>query len=153
MRLLSKVMFGIASAALMVMATGLIAYGCWEFLSALVAFEPVAEPLLSGVGFVVIAIAVFDVAKFLIEEEVLAAPERGVASEARRSLTKFVSTIVIALFLEGLVVVFRVSKSNVADMIYPTFLLLTATLLIIGLGAYQRFSVTAERAEIGRAHV
>ena len=43
--------------------------------------------------------------------------------------------------------VFRVSTENVTHMIYPTFLLLTATLLIIGLGVYQKLSVTAEEAD------
>lgn len=147
MRLLAKLMFGVASAALMVMAAGLIIVGCYEFAMALVRGSPIAEPLLGGVGYVVIAIAVFDVAKFLIEEEVLAEAERGVASEARKSLTKFVSTISIALFLEGLVTVFRSSKDNVEQMIYPTFLLLTATCVVIGLGVYQRLSITAERAD------
>lgn len=147
MRLLAKLMFGVASAALMAMAFGLIIVGCYEFGSALARGAPVAEPLLGGVGYIVIAIAVFDVAKFLIEEEVLAEAERGVASEARKSLTKFVSTISIALFLEGLVTVFRASKDNVEQMIYPTFLLFTATFVVIGLGVYQRLSITAERAD------
>lgn len=147
MRMLAKIMFMTASAALMAMAAGLIIVGCWDFATALVRRESLAEPLLGGVGYVVIAIAVFDVAKFMIEEEVLTHPERGVASEARKSLTKFVSTIIIALFLEGLVTVFRASKENVEQMIYPTFLLLTATLVVVGLGVYQRLSVTAEKAE------
>ncbi len=147
MRLITKVMFTLASGALVLMATGLILLGCWQFAAALFEGGPLADPLLVGVGYIVIAIAVFDVAKFLIEEEVLTDAERGVASEARKSLTKFVSTISIALFLEGLVTVFRVSKNNVDQMIYPTLLLLTATLLVVGLGVYQRLSVTAEKAD------
>jgi putative Mn2+ efflux pump MntP len=94
---------------------------------------------------VIIAIAVFDVAKFLMEEEVVTGRERRIASEARRSLTKFISTIAIAIFLEALVTVFRVSIDRVAELIYPTFLLFAATLLIIGLGLYQRLSATVER--------
>ncbi|MBX9758496.1 MAG: GNAT family acetyltransferase [Beijerinckiaceae bacterium] len=148
MKVISKVMFSFASLALMVMAAGLILHGCWQLGAALLTGAPVADPLLSAVGYTVIAIAVFDVAKFLVEEEVLSGAERSGASEARKSLTKFVSTISIALFLEGLVTVFRVSADNVAHMIYPTFLLLTATLLIIGLGIYQKLSVTAEEADV-----
>lgn len=147
MRIVSQVMFGFASLALMLMAAGLIVHGCWQILFALMQGAPVADPLLSAIGYIVIAIAVFDVAKFLVEEEVIIIAQRGVASEARKSLTKFVSTISIALFLEGLVTVFRVSSDNVAHMIYPTFLLLTATLLIMGLGVYQKLSVTAEEAD------
>lgn len=140
-------MFALAAAALMVMAVGLIVLGCGEFLYAVLNRESLAEPLLSAIGFIVIAIAVFDVAKFLIEEEVLTEAERGIASQARKSLTKFLSTILIALFLEGLVSVFRVSKDNVTQLIYPSLLLVAATFLVIGLGVYQRLSVTAEKAD------
>jgi len=58
----------------------------------------------------VIAIAVFDFAKYFIEEEVIRGREMRLMSEARRSLTKFISTISIAVFIEGLVLVFQVSK-------------------------------------------
>ena len=71
--------------------------------------------------------------------------ERRIASEARRSLTKFISTIAIAVFLEALVTVFRVSARDVTQLLYPTLLLVAATLLIIGLGLYQRLSATVER--------
>jgi hypothetical protein len=140
-------MFGFASLALVIMAAGLILHGCWQLVAALLRGGTIGDPLLSAVGYIVIAIAVFDVAKFLVEEEVISGAERGIASQARKSLTKFVSTISIALFLEGLVTVFRVSSGDVALMVYPTFLLLTATLLIIGLGVYQKLSVTAEEAD------
>jgi hypothetical protein len=65
--------------------------------------------------------------------------------EARRSLTKFISTVSIAVFLEALVTVFRVSHTDVADLIYPALLLLTATIMIIGLGVYQRLSAIVEQ--------
>jgi hypothetical protein len=92
----------------------------------------------------VIAIAVFDVSKYLFEEEVVRSRELRAASEARRSLTKFISTIAIAVFLEGLVVVFRVSKENVPEMVYPTLLLVVGILIVLGLGVYQRLSASVE---------
>jgi uncharacterized membrane protein YidH (DUF202 family) len=88
---------------------------------------------------------VFDVAKFLIEEEVVESREKREAGEARRSLTRFISTIALAVFLESLVTIFRVSTNSVAEMLYPTLLLVAGTLLVLGLGVYQRLSVTVER--------
>ena len=82
--------------------------------------------MLEAVGYTVIAIAVFDVGKYLIEEEAIRGGEMRRAGEARRSMTKFMSTIAIAVFLESLVAVFAASKTEVSDMIYPTFLLLAA---------------------------
>lgn len=145
MHFFSRLMFGLAGIVLMLLAAGLIGLGCWRLLSAvLTPGGPIEDTLLAAVGYVIIAIAVFDVAKFLIEEEVLNGRERRIASEARRSLTKFISTIAIAVFLEALVIVFRVSSSQVSDLLYPTALLVSGTLLILGLGLYQRLSATVE---------
>ena len=66
------------------------------------------------------------------------------ASETRRSLTRFISTIAIAVFLEALVTVFRVSQEDVAKLLYPTLLFVAAILLVVGLGVYQRLSAEVE---------
>ncbi len=146
MHFLSRLIFGIAGGVLILLSLGLILFGCYRLLTpVLTGTGNLEEPLLGAVGYVIIAIAVFDVAKFLIEEEVLNGRERRIASEARRSLTKFISTIAIAIFLEALVTVFRVSATPVTELLYPTFLLVAATLLVIGLGAYQRLSAMVER--------
>jgi hypothetical protein len=87
---------------------------------------------------------VFDVAKYLIEEEVMRAREMRVASDARRSLTRFISTIAIAIFLEALVMVFRVSHEKISDLVFPTLLLFAGMALVLTLGLYQRLSVTVE---------
>ncbi|WP_199170587.1 hypothetical protein [Caulobacter sp. FWC2] len=60
-----------------------------------------ADAVLDGLGYIIIAIAVFDVAKYLFDEEVRRDSDKRSAAEVRRSLTKFLSTIVIALFLEA----------------------------------------------------
>ncbi len=146
MQLLSRVVFGFASGALMLLALGLIVQGLYypvvEFLSP----GPQGKiALLGAVGYIIIAIAVFDVAKFLVEEEVLSRTVKQTASDARRSLTKFISTIAIAVFLEALVTVFRVSTEDTAQMLYPTLLLIAGTFLVLGLGIYQRLSATVEQ--------
>ena len=87
----------------------------------------------------------FDVAKYFIEEEVIRGREMRGAAEARRSLTKFISTIAIAIFIEGLVIVFQASKERLPEMIYPTALLLTAIVIVVGLGIFQRLSADVEK--------
>ena len=87
-------------------------------------------------------------AKYFVEEEVLRNRSLVTTSDVRRSLTKFISTIAIAVFIEGLVIVFQVSKHDVDKMPYPTALLATAILIVLGLGAYQRLNVEVERQVI-----
>lgn len=142
--IMSRIVFGLAAGILMLLAIFLAGSAVVQFVLALWTGKDVEIAALTGIGYEVVAIAVFDVAKYLIEEEVVRGREMRAASEARRSLTRFISTIAIAVFLEALVTVFRVSQTNVADMVYPTMLLVAAILLVLGLGVYQRLSATVE---------
>ncbi|WP_181708531.1 GNAT family acetyltransferase [Chthonobacter rhizosphaerae] len=143
--------FGLASLMLMALAAGLVAFAVGGVYTAVTSDgRDVATSLLDAVGYTIIAVAVFDVGKYILEEETVRARELRHASEARRSLTKFLSTIAIAVFLEGIVAVFTASKTEVSTMIYPTFLLLTGVALIVGLGVFVRLSAAAEQ-DIGGA--
>jgi hypothetical protein len=141
----SRLIFSIIAVVLGLFALIMSAYGIGQTFYALFYWQEFGSALLRGVGYIVIAIAVFEVAKYLVEEEVVREREMRSPGEARRSLTKFISTISIAVFLEGLVTVFRVSHENVTQLIYPAALLLTAIAMIIGLGIFQRLSAATEQ--------
>jgi hypothetical protein len=146
-QLLARAVFSVISLALMILAGGLIVYAgmqLWEVFGA--PESDIGSALLNAVGYMVIAIAVFEVAKYILEEEVLDPTEMRHTGEARRSMTKFISTIAIAVFLEALVTVFAASKERqMEQMLYPTLLLFGGIALVVGLGVYQRLSVSAER--------
>jgi hypothetical protein len=145
----SRFVFGTAAAALMVLSFGLVLYGGSVVVAGSGSMTALGGALLDAVGYMVIAIAVFDVAKYLLEEEVVRARELRSAAEARRSLTKFLSTIAIAVFLEALVGVFEAGKDDIRLMIYPTLLLVAGVALILGLGLFIRFSAEAE-TQVGK---
>jgi putative Mn2+ efflux pump MntP len=148
MEFLSRFGFGTASLVLMAMSLSLVAFALTELYGAVTRqWGDVGDALLDAIGYVVIAMAVFDLAKYFIEEEVIRGREMRIASEARRSLTKFMSTISIAVFIEALVTVVRVSKQDVDKMFPPTLLLMAAIIIVVGLGVYQRLSVIAEQHE------
>ncbi|KAB0679533.1 GNAT family acetyltransferase [Aureimonas leprariae] len=143
---LTRTAFAIAALVLMGFALGLIVYavgGVWGSVG--FRDRDVGDALLEAVSYTVIAIAVFDVGKYLLEEEAIRGREMRNPGEARRSLTKFISTIVIAVLLESIVTVFEAGKESAPQMLYPTFLLFVGVLLLVGLGVYQRLSVSAER--------
>jgi len=142
---LSRFAFATASLVLMALSFALVVYGVVEVASVgISSWNDAGGTVLSAIGYVVIAMAVFDLAKYFIEEEVIRGRELREAAEARRSLTKFVSTIAIAVFIEGLVITFQASKDDLPSMLYPTALLLTATLIVVGLGVFQRLSAEVE---------
>jgi hypothetical protein len=146
MDLLSRFAFASASLVLMAMSFAMVIYGGIEVVTVgWSSWKDAGSVLLAAIGYVVIAMAVFDVAKYFIEEEVIRGREMRGAAEARRSLTKFISTIAIAIFIEGLVIVFQASKERLPEMIYPTALLLTAIVIVVGLGIFQRLSADVEK--------
>ena len=146
MEFISRAVFGLAAAVLMLIALALSIYSAALIVNALRGpWGEAGSALLESIGYVVIAVAVFDVAKYFIEEEVIRGREMRLASEARRSLTKFVSTIAIAVFIEGLVMVFRQGGQDIALVLYPAVILFTGILIILGLGLYQRLSADVEQ--------
>src|SRR3954466_14927480 len=141
----SRGVFGLASIVLMLIALALSVYSAGLIFTSLAGpWSKAGHELLESVGYVVIAMAVFDVAKYFMEEEVIRAREMRLASEARRSLTKFISAISIAVFIEGLVLVFRQSREDIGLLLYPSAVLVTGIGIILGLGIYQRLSAEAE---------
>ena len=70
--------------------------------------------------------------------------ELGSPQQARETLTKFLVIISIAVSLEALVFIFGAAKKDMALLVYPTFLLIAAVFLVIGLGIYQKLSRQVE---------
>ena len=114
--LLARMFFGFIALCLVVLASGLIVFAGMELVNAFEAPEyDVGRSLLDSVGYMVIAIAVFEVAKYILEEEAL-----------------------VAIFQAS-------KGDDLSQMLYPTILLFGAVALIVGLGLYQRLSASAER--------
>ena len=133
-----------AGISLVLISMVMIVYALSQAIQAIITQEQVIGKLLDGISLIIIAIAGFDVSKYLIEEEVLREKELRSSREAGQTLTKFMVIILIAISLESLVFIFAFSKEDVTTLIYPAMLLGLAALLLIGLGIYQRISVRGE---------
>ena len=142
--IIGRVIYFLVSLSLMLISLcmmGVAAHDVWQ------AFNDqtrLVVALLDAVGFIVIAMAVFDVSKFLLEEEVLKNRELGSPQEARVTLTKFLVIISIAVSLEALVFIFDAAKRDITLLVYPTFLLIAVVLLVVGLGIFQRLNLSTE---------
>jgi hypothetical protein len=147
MAVVARSAFAVLSIAMMLLSGALIVFAAIQLLTVFTTPEPnIGTTLLDSVGYTIISVAVFEVAKYIFEEEVLNPTEMRHTGEARRSLTKFISTIAIAVFLEALVSIFQASREPDLDqMLFPTLLLLAGVALIVGLGAFQRLSAAAEK--------
>ncbi|MBP2290918.1 hypothetical protein [Azospirillum rugosum] len=144
--LASRAMYLLATVVLFLFALVFVGVAALAVVDGVVALDASAatSALLDGVGLIVLAIAVFEIAKYLYEEEIARDRELRNADEARRTLTKFLTTIIIAASLEGLVLVFEARTSDMSAMVYPALLLLVIVCMVLGLAGFQWISRRAE---------
>jgi hypothetical protein len=145
----SKIFYAVAAVVLVLFSITLLVVAVWHLLSAALQRRDLLHPTLESIGLVTIAIAVFEVAKFLVEEELIRERQLRSVLEARRSLTKFFTIIIITLSLEAIVLVFETKLERIADLIYPTALMAVAVLAVVGLGLFQRLSAEGGSNRIG----
>ncbi|MPQ76652.1 hypothetical protein [Hydrogenovibrio sp. JE_KL2] len=102
--------------------------------------------MLQAVGAIVIAIAIIDVSKYMVEEEIFRDKELRSPKEARETMTKVIVIISIAVGIEGLVYIFKAGSENITLLPYPAVLLVVSVILIVGLGVFQKLSLSTEES-------
>ncbi len=126
MTLFSRLLYTVIAFTLLAAAILLIGVAVWRTATGFWTGENALESMLDGISLIIIAVAVADVGKFLFEEEVLSDRELRRPAEARGSLTKFMTIIIIALHLEALVLIAKTSRETMGDIVYPGLLVFLA---------------------------
>ncbi|MEJ2372503.1 MAG: general glycosylation pathway protein [Sulfurimonas sp.] len=137
---ISQTVYGIISLSLGLISLTMIGSALYDIWASLHEKTLLTKALLDAVGFIVIGTAVFDVSRFLMEEEVFKVHGEETIMKQKTTLVKFLIIIIIAVSLEALVFVFSAAKKDISLLVYPTFLLLTAVMFVIGLGVYQKMT-------------
>jgi hypothetical protein len=136
--LVGKVIFFVIAVVLVLMGLGLVISGTLEAGKAIFQGQVGAFSLLNSVGLIIVSVAIIDLSKFVLEEYVLHSRQLRSLPEARQSLTKFMTIIIIAFALEGLVTTFEVAREKLFYMLlYPAGVMVTAIIALVGLGAFQ----------------
>lgn len=146
MTLFSRMLYTVIAFALLAAAILLIGVAVWRTATGYWTGENALETMLDGIGLIIIAVAVADVGKFLFEEEVVADRELRRPAEARGSLTKFMTIMIVALSLEALVLIAKTSRETMGNIIYPGLLVFLAVTAMVGLGLFQKLSQNATAA-------
>jgi hypothetical protein len=138
---LSRVLFVLVALALYSLALSMILAGAWQLVLGAFGGQIGIYNMMNGVGLLIVSLAIVDVAKFVIEENVVREREMRSPAEARRSLTKFMTIIIIALSLEAVVGIFEAGREkNFEAMVYPVTVMAAAVFALVGLGAFQFLS-------------
>jgi hypothetical protein len=96
--------------------------------------------------YLTLGLAVFDLGKTILEEEVLMHKDIFRHSSTRRTITRFVAAILIAVSIEALLMMFKAALGQGEDMLAGVWMMLTAIGLLVGLGVYVYLGARAEVA-------
>jgi len=96
--------------------------------------------------FLTLALAIFDLGKTILEEEILMHKDIFRHSSTRRTITRFMAAILIAVSIEALLLMFRAAMGNGENMMPAVAMMLTAVAMLIGLGIYVFLGARAEVA-------
>ena len=146
MALFSRILYTAIAFTLLAAAILLIGVAIWRTATGYWTGDNALETMLDGIGLIIIAIAVADVGKFLFEEEVITDRELRRPAEARGSLTKFMTIMIVALSLEALVLIAKTSRDTMSNIVYPGLLVFLAVVAMVGLGLFQKLSQNATAA-------
>jgi hypothetical protein len=147
---LSAAFYTAASLVLMAFAAALAAAGPLNLASTLWRGGSFLDGMVHSLSYVILSIAVFDVARYVYDEEVRRGREMRKASETRRSLTKFLTVIIIAVLMDALVALSKAGQADLDQLVYPVVLILGGVALLLSLGVFQRLSATVEE-KVGAA--
>lgn len=137
----------LAAIILMVLSLIIMGWSVYDVISSIGVETEFIPLMLQSVGAIIISAAIIDVAQYMMEEEVFLNKELRDPEEARRTITKIIVIITIAVSIEGLVYIFKAGTKDLALLLYPALLIMVAAILIVALGVYQKLSATIEKAE------
>ena len=141
---LTNAFYVLVSLVLMAFALVLVATGPITLARAVTEGEPFVTAVVNSIGFLILSIAVFDVARYVYDEEVRRGREMRKAAETRRSITKFITVIIIAVLMDALVALSKAGQAELDQLVYPVVLIGGGVALLLGLGVFQRLSATVE---------
>jgi len=118
-----------------------------ELIRPIVASGDLIEGLVKGLHMGVVALAVYELALIVYEENGIGERPEDTVQRIRRGVVRFASVVIIALILESLIMVIKYSQKDLAGFLYyPAALVVAAALLLLALGAFTRLTRTSPAA-------
>jgi len=83
-----------------------------------------------------LSLAIFDLVKAIFEEEVLGNYKKRLETDIHKTMVRFLGSIIIALSIEALMLVFKFALTDSSKLLYAVYLILAITALLVGLSVY-----------------
>ncbi|UJF23826.1 hypothetical protein L0B52_05605 [Suttonella sp. R2A3] len=102
--------------------------------------------LIKAINSLVIALAMYELGVG-VGKEYAGSDEGNIYQNIRRTVTRFVGTVCIALVLEGLIMIIKYSQLDMAgNLIFPVSIIIAASVLLLALGGFLALSRPSSQA-------
>ena len=133
---LNKSFYTVISTLMIVLALFTIFYSLYDFVDSVfndaISIVYIFEPIIA----LTLGLAIFDLAKTILEQEVLFKSYSKNEKSEYKVLTKFMITIIIALLIEALLVVYKIAIKDYNQMINALYLIIGVVLVILSLSIF-----------------
>ena len=138
--LVSKSFYTLAAGILMILALFAVGYALYDmfesiFIKTNFFIESIFKPIIA----LTLGLAIYDLGKTVMEQEVVFKSYTKNESTEYKVLIKFSITIIIALLIESLMVVFKIAIADYHQMLYALYLISGVGVLILTLGLFIFF--------------
>jgi len=136
-----KYSYGLFAFALSVVALVLFFHGVKSFATSEISFLALnIDDMFKATILLTLSLAIFDLAKTLIEEEILGRHKEHNISGPNKTMVKFLGSIIIALSIEALMLVFKYAITDSEKLKSAIFVVIGVGILILSLAVYINFT-------------
>ncbi|RXJ56360.1 hypothetical protein [Candidatus Marinarcus aquaticus] len=133
----TKAFYALAGFSMGFLSLFIILYAMYEFVTHFLlghdfALDAIFKPVIA----LTLGIAIFDLAKTILEQEVFFKSYSQDSRVETKMITKFLITIIIALSIEALMVVFKIALKDYDKMVNALYLISGVSLIIIALSLF-----------------
>ncbi|MEA3492238.1 MAG: hypothetical protein U9R27_10095 [Campylobacterota bacterium] len=135
-----RLIYLVGSTFLTVVSIMLIVFGGYKFTIIILGIGEIdfLQDIFKSIISITLGLAIFDLAKQIFEHEVLFQSFHHPEEKQYKVLGKFLISIVIALAIETLMVVFKIALDDYTHMLSAFYLMIGTTLMFVGLGYFYK---------------
>ena len=143
---LSKIAYTAFSIALAAVSLLLFVKGVTSFMHFGLDFMAIdINQMFEATILLTLSLAIFDLVKAIFEEEVLGKEKKQGSAEGHQTMIRFLGSIIIALSIEALMLVFKSALTDPAKLQYAVALMGGVSFLLLSLSVYIKFNRTSEK--------
>lgn len=134
---MTKIFYSIAGFSMFALSLFIVCYSIYDFIHAFLIkgifdLDTIFKPIIA----LTLGVAIFDLAKTILEQEVYFKSYSKNSTVETKMITKFLISIIIALSIEALMVVFKIAIHSYDKMINALYLIAGISLILMALSLF-----------------